>query len=196
MTAAKAHAETVITTAVTTPLATATAANGGPDDLRVAATGSVKPTSGTAVTLNSNNRLTVEGAVAIQNADNATAVLVQGGRTGELKLSGALTVDETYEPADADKDGDLDGAFAKGTGRYGVRVTGADAFHGAILSTGAITVEGNDSAGILLETAIDGALKIGGVAVTGDRSFGVRARGSIGGDVLVNGNVQAIGKDA
>ena len=196
MTAAKAHAETVITTAVTTPLATATAANGGPDDLRVAATGSVKSTSGTAVTLNSNNRLTVEGAVAIQNADNATAVLVQGGRTGELKLSGALTVDETYEPADADKDGDPDGAFAKGTGRYGVRVTGAEAFHGAILSTGAITVEGNESAGILLETAIDGALKTGGVAVTGDRSFGVRARGAIGGDVLVNGNVQAIGKDA
>ena len=80
MTAAQAHAETVISTAVTTPLATATAANGGPDDLSVAAAGSVKPTSGTAVTLNSNNRLTVEGAVAIQNADNATAVLIQGGR--------------------------------------------------------------------------------------------------------------------
>lgn len=196
MTAAQASAETVISAAVTTPLATATAANGGPDDLRVAAAGSVKPTGGAAVTLNSNNKLTVEGAVALQNADNAAAVLIQGGRTGEFKLSGTLTVDETYEPTDTDKDGDLDGPFAKGSGRYGVRVSGAEAFHGAVLSTGAIVVEGNDSAGMLLETAVDGAVKTGGVAVTGDRSFGVRARSSVGGDVLVNGNVQVIGKDA
>lgn len=191
-----AHAETVISTAVTTPLATATAANGGPDDLRVAASGSVKPTGGTAVTLNSNNRLTVDGAIAFQNADNATAVLVQGGRTGDVKLAGTLTVDETYEAADTDKDGDLDGPFAKGTGRYGVRVTGGEAFHGSILSTGAITIEGNESAAMSLEAAVDGAVKTGGMAVTGDRAFGLRALKSVGGDVTVNGNVQAVGKDA
>ena len=196
ITVAQAKAETVISNAVTTPLATATAANGAPDDLRVAASGSVKPTGGTAVTFNSNNRLTVEGAVALQNADNATAVLVQGGRTGEVKLTGSLTVDESAEAKDTDNDGDIDGPFAAGSGRYGIRVTGAEAFHGAILSTGAITIEGNDSAAISLETAVDGALKTGGIAVTGDRSFGLRARSSVGGDILVNGNVQAIGKDA
>lgn len=197
LTATGAHAETVISTAVTTPLATATAASGSRDDLRVTTAGSVKLTGGTAVTLNSDNKVTVEGALAIQDANNAVGIAVQGGRTGEVKLTGSIVLDESTVLKDTDNDGDLDGPFATGSGRFGIRVTGAQAFHGSILSTGTITIEGNDSAAISLEAPVDGSVKSGGaVSVIGDRSYGLHAAKSVGGDVSVTAGIAVQGKDS
>ncbi|HEX5377379.1 MAG TPA: autotransporter domain-containing protein, partial [Phenylobacterium sp.] len=193
-----ARAETAISTTVTTPLTTATAASGARDDIRVTLTGIVKPPGGAAVTLNSNNSVNIEGGVTLQDASNATGLLVLGGATGEVKLSGGITVDETTEAKDTDNDGDIDGPFAAGTGRYGVRLTGAQPFHGSIVRTGgAISVEGNDSAGVSLEAALEGALRSGGsTTVVGDRSFGLHAMSTVGGDVTVTGTVSVLGKDA
>ena len=61
--ASAAQAETVISTSITTPVATATAANGARDDIKVSSAGVVQPTRGTAITLNSNNNVTNEGAI-------------------------------------------------------------------------------------------------------------------------------------
>ncbi len=198
MAAAPAWAETAIATAVTTPAATAAAASGARDDVRVTTAGSIKPTGGTALTLNSNNSVTLEGAIAISDANNATGIAVVGGNTGEVKLSGSIVVDETTELKDTDSDGDLDGQFAVGTNRVGVRVTGPATFHGSITQTaGSITVEGNDSAGVSLESAIDGSLQTAGIiSVVGDRSYGLHALGTVGGDVVVTGAVTAQGKDS
>ena len=77
MAAAPAWAETAIATAVTTPAATAAAASGARDDVRVTTAGSIKPTGGTALTLNSNNSVTLEGAIAISDANNATKCIDQ-----------------------------------------------------------------------------------------------------------------------
>ncbi|OYW94967.1 MAG: hypothetical protein B7Z13_03180 [Caulobacterales bacterium 32-67-6] len=196
--AGAAQAETVIGDARTGPLATATAASGAPDDLRISSAGSVKPAGGNAVTLNSDNDVAIEGEVAITDASDATALLVEGGRRGDVALSGALRVDESYAAADSDSDGDLDGAFASGARRFGVRTTGAEAFHGSIVQTaGAITVEGNDSAGILTQSAVDGSIRAGGsISVLGDRSFGLRAAGTVGGDVVTRGGVTVQGAEA
>lgn len=197
LTATDARAETVISTTVTTPLATATAANGAADDLRVAASGSVKLTGGTAVTLNSDNKVTVEGTLAIQDANNAVGIAVQGGRAGEVKQTGAITIDESTVLKDNDNDGDLDGPFAIGSGRYGIRATGAQAFHGSILSTGTITIEGNDSAAISLEAPVDGSVKAGGaISVSGDRGYGLHAAKSVGGDVAITAGIAVQGKDS
>ena len=196
--ASVARAETAISTTVTSPIATATAASGARDDIRVTTSGVVKPAGGTAITLNSNNSVNLEGAVTITDANNAIGLAIQGGNTGEVKLSGAITVDETYEAKDTDNDGDIDGPFAIGSGRYGIRLTGADAFHGSIVRTaGSISVEGNDSAGISLETGLDGALKsAGAIGVVGDRSYGVHSTARIGGDVIFTGAVNVVGKDS
>lgn len=196
--AGAARAETVIGDAGTTPVATATAASGAPDDLRISSVGSVKPTGGTAVTLNSDHKVTIEGEVAITDASDATALLVEGGRRGDVALSGAMRVDESYTATDADSDGDLDGAFATGARRYGVRTTGAEAFHGSIVQTaGSITVEGNDSAGILTQSAVDGSIRAGGsISVLGDRSYGLRTEGTVGGDVVTRGGVTVQGAEA
>lgn len=196
--AGAAQAETAISTAVTTPVATASAASGARDDVKITSAGSVKPTGGAAVTLNSDNSVANEGEIAIRDADNATGILVLGGMTGEVKNAGSITIDESAEAKDADGDGDLDGPFATGSGRFGVRVTGPGAFHGSITqSAGSINIEGNDSAAISVETAIDGSVSTSGaLTVVGDRSYGVHTAGTVGGDVAVRSTVSAIGEGA
>lgn len=194
--AGAAQAETVISTTTATPVATATAANGARDDIKVSSTGVLAPTAaGAAITLNSNNNVTHEGTIKIQDVSDATGVLVLGGMTGEVKTSGTITIDESAELKDADGDGDLDGPFATGARRFGVRVTGPGAFHGNVVqSAGAITIEGNDSAGISVETAIDGTVQTAGaITVTGDRSYGLHTASTVGGNVSVLSSVSAQG---
>lgn len=193
-----ARAETAISTTVTTPIATATAASGARDDVRITTSGVIKPAGGAAVTLNSNNSVALEGAVTVTDANGATGLAVLGGNTGEVKVSGAISVDESFEAKDTDNDGDIDGPFATGSGRYGIRLSGAQPFQGSITRTaGAIVVEGNDSAGISLEAGLVGALRsAGSITVTGDRSFGVHAASAIAGDVLLTGPVNVLGKDS
>jgi hypothetical protein len=194
-----AHAETDITTAVTTPIATATAAGGAPAGRPRNSTGTVKPASGTAVTLNSNNNVNIDGVVAFSDVNNAVGVGVVGGATGQVTGLGSIQLTETYAATDTNGDGLLDGVFAKGSNRFGVQVTGAQPFHGSIVTTGGtITVQGNDSAGVSVETALDGQLQSGGtVTVTGDRSIGLHAKSTIGGNVTVQGGaVTATGAGA
>lgn len=194
--ASAAQAETVISTETTAPVATATAASGAPDDVRIASGGSIKVTSGAAVTLNSNNKATNEGSITIEDASDVAGILAVGGVTGEVKNAGTITIKETTETTDSDGDGDLDGPFATGSRRFGIRVTGPGAFHGGVQQTaGSITVQGNDSAGISVETAIDGSVRtVGAIAVTGDRSYGVHTAGTVGGDVAVLSTVTVQGE--
>jgi hypothetical protein len=42
-----------------------------------------------------------------------------------ITLSGKIIVDESFTPTDTDNDGDLDGAFATGSNRFGIRTNGA-----------------------------------------------------------------------
>ncbi|MET3528324.1 autotransporter outer membrane beta-barrel domain-containing protein [Phenylobacterium koreense] len=196
--ASAAQAETVISTETTAPVATATAANGGPDNVRISSAGSIKVTGGAAVTLNSDNSITNEGAINIQDANDATGLLAIGGVTGQVKNAGSITINDSAELKDADGDGDLDGAFATGARRFGIRVTGPDAFHGGVeQSAGTISVQGNDSAGISVETAIDGSLRTAGaIGVSGDRTYGVHTASTVGGDVSLLSTITAQGQGA
>jgi hypothetical protein len=194
--AGAAQAETLISTTTTTPVATATAANGARDDLKISSTGIVQPTGGTAVTLNSDNKVTNEGSIKIQDANDATGILVIGGTTGGVQSIGSIQIDETTEIKDTDSDGDMDGPFATGARRFGVRVTGPATFHGSVLQTaGSISIEGNDSAAVSVETAIDGYVRTAGaITVAGDRSFGVHTASTVGGDVAVLSSVSVQGQ--
>ena len=132
------HAETVISTKVTTPIATGTAANGQPDDIRIATGGSVAPTGGAAVTINSNNTVKVEGTITITGANDSTGILANPGVTSSISNTGAIGLDESYTPTDGDNDGDIDGPFAQGSNRFGIRVAPGGTFTGNISSVGAI----------------------------------------------------------
>jgi hypothetical protein len=205
-----AFAETVINTARTTPIATATATTGGTaDDVKVEAAGSIKPTSGTGplILLNSNNKVSNAGSLATVGLDNTTGILIQGGTTGSVTNTGTISLTEDYTPTDDDKDaagaakpdGDLDGPFAKGANRYGIRLTGPGVFTGDISANAgsAITIEGNNSAGISLESGLVGNLvNNGSIAVTGDNAYGVRAAGPVTGKVTINGSTNVLGVNA
>ena len=130
--ASPAAAETVISTAVTTPVATGTAN----DDIRISSTGSIRPTvSGAAVTINSNHDARNEGTIAFAGVNDATGILANANVTADITNTGTITLDETFTPTDSDNDGDLDGPFAQGTGRFGIRVLGPGTFTGNIANS-------------------------------------------------------------
>lgn len=194
--AAPALAET-INTKRTAPIQTSTVKAGAPDAIAIDAAGSVELTGGNAVTQDSNHAVANTGKILVNNGNNAnggTGILSNAGTTGDIANTGTITVDEPYAMADDDKDGDLDGPFAVGSGRYGIRTLGDHT--GKIVNSGTITVEGNDSAGIALGGKLTGAFTHDGTTtVVGDRSVGVDAR-QIDGNVRLAGTVTAQGKDA
>jgi hypothetical protein len=184
----QAVAGTDVTTATTTPLAT-----GSAGDIHVTSTGSIKPTSGTAlITINSNNKVTNEGALAIQGVNGATGILANPGFSGDITNSGPITIDENYTPTDNDNDGDLDGPFALGNNRYGIHIASGGAYTGNVTNNGAILIEGNNSAGIAFDSTLNGSFNgnNGSISIAGDNSVGLRT-GAVTGNVVV-GNASSI----
>jgi hypothetical protein len=189
-----AGAETVISTAVTTPVLTST----GGDDVRISSTGSVKPASGAAVTIDSNDSVKNEGTIQITGSNNSTGILANTGLTANITNTGTITLDENYTPTDADSDGDLDGPFAQGTGRFGIHVLSGGTFTGNIVNSGTINIEGNASAGIAVDSTLAGNLSMttGAINVIGDNSAGIRA-GAVNGNVaLTNGTIAVHGANS
>ncbi|MBO9707004.1 MAG: autotransporter outer membrane beta-barrel domain-containing protein [Caulobacter sp.] len=195
-----AHAETVVNSARTTPIATATATGTAADDVKIDSAGSIKLTAaGPLVTLNSNNKVTNAGTLATVGVNDSIGILVLGGNTGTVTNSLSISLTEDYTPTDTDNDGDVDGPFAQGSNRYGIRVQGPGAFTGDIIqdAAGSISIEGNNSAGISIETALNGNLSnLGSIAVTGDNAYGVHTTGAVSGKVTVGGSVSALGQNA
>lgn len=201
--ASGAQAEQVISNARTTPVSTSTANNGARDDVRLASGGSIAVTSGAAVTLDSSNDVKLDSGSKIdmlKAADGATGILVNGGNTGDVTIGGAINITDSIEEyKDEDKDGDLDGPFADGTNRHGVRVTGSAPLVGDIRieSSGSIKVEGNNSSGLTVEAPLTGDLfSQGQVSVIGNDTYGIHTTGDITGDVTILGSVSAIGENA
>lgn len=202
-TAQGAQAEDVtINTSTTTPLTTSDpnpTAPVAPGDITVADNGTITISAGqTAITVDSSNDVTIAsgGAIASNDANNVTGIHMLGGNTGNVSVVGGIRLLESYTLTDTDSDGDVDGAFASGTSRVGLLLNGGT-FTGDISVTGALTIEGQNSAGIRIESLLDGDLRSTGVmAVTGDNSYGVLISGGaangVTGDVVV-GNITAIG---
>ncbi len=201
--AAGAQAQVVISTSRTTPISTSNATGSAADSIRFASGGGVNITSGTAVTIDSSHNVSTESGSVINlanAADGATGILVNGGNTANLTLGGQISVtDSITDYPDTDNDGDLDGPFATGTGRYGVRVVGSAPLTGNILAdTGStILVEGNNSFGLSLESNLVGNLgNFGTIRAVGDNSIAVRTSGNVTGNVDMSGSISAVGLNA
>jgi hypothetical protein len=193
--AGAAQAETKISTATTTPVRTSTVASGQPDHITIETAGSIAPTSaGAAVTVDSSNAVQNNGTITFTGVNGATGVLATGEVATTIGNAGTISLVEDYTATDADSDGDLDGPFAQGSGRFGIRAVSPTFVTGNITNTGAITIEGNDSAAITIETRLFGNLaSSGGVGVVGDRSVAIRAN-SVSGDVRITGSATAQGE--
>ena len=193
---APVYAETTIANAVTAPVRTSTVKSGAADDLKISSAGSVKPASGTAITVDSNNKVVNEGAIQITNADGATGIFANAGVSGGItnSVTGKIIMDESYAPTDIDKDGDIDGPFAVGNGRTGIATGGA--FAGNIVNSGEITIEGNDSAGIRLGGPLTGNfVNDGKISVLGNNALGVGLQ-DVNGNVRLAGSIAVAGENA
>lgn len=195
--AGQALAATTISTATTAPVNTTTTG-----DLTVDTNGKITLTSGTAITVNSNNTVSLTGAIDMaKSADNSTAILIDGGRTSGLTIGGAITVTDDYTATDTKNTGDgvLDGPFAQGSGRHGIRSTGATPFVGNVTITAASTikVEGNNSYAVRFENKIDGAFKTDGtITMEGDNNKAIALENGATGNVILSGTAGVHGKDS
>jgi len=197
--AAAAFADVTISDDRTTPVATSTINNGAADNIVIDAAGSVIVSSGAAVTIDSNNDVSNAGEVGSEDDDDTVGVLIEGGVTADFTNSGVIELNETYTPTDTDNDGDPDGTLAEGSNRIGVLLQGPGTVTGDLTFTSAsrITIEGNDSAAIRLDAALNGNLNASGtIAVTGDNSIGIDVNSAISGDFLQEGALTAVGANA
>ncbi|NWK98807.1 autotransporter domain-containing protein [Sphingobium lactosutens] len=196
LTVADAAAETKISTATTAAVKTSTIASGAADSINITSDGSIKLTSGTAVTMDSSHAVTNAGTITINDADNVTGILVAPGTNGVVTNSGTITLTEDYTATDSDSDGDLDGAFAKGTGKNAIWLQSGAAHTGDIIHSGTISIEGNQSAGIRLDGALTGNLSTSGTTtVVGDNSYGVLAN-DVAGNVTLRGATSVTGANS
>ena len=200
-TSVAAIAQVEVTDTRTTGIATSSADDGAAGDVTVTDTGRIEVTTGAGVTVDSDNDATVAGVIAIEDADNTTGILVEGGNSGTVSLTGDILISETYDPEDVDGDAVIDGPFAVGTGRTGILITGASPFTGDIFAaTGSrIQIEGNDSAGIRLAgtTTLDGNLiSSASMEIRGDNAVGVDVAGDVVGDVTIGGGIRTGGEGA
>jgi len=201
--ASTAEAQVTISGSRTAPVLTSTVSSGAASDLTLSDGGSISVTSGTALTGDSDNAIVLESgsAITMEDADDdVTGILLRGGYSGALTVGGAITITEDYTADDDDDDGDTDGPFAEGRGRYGVRVTNEGTRTGDILleDTGSITVYGNESYGLSLESDLVGNIGLySAISVVGDDSYGVRLQGAVSGDVLLpEGSISVTGANA
>ncbi len=191
-----AAAETTISTSVPGPVRTSTIKAGAADDILINSSGTVNGTAGGAVIIDSNHKLNSQGSILVGNINNVAAVDVASGVTSGITLSGKIVVDESFTPTDADNDGDLDGPFATGSNRFGIRTNGAMTGNILITGTGTITVEGNNSAGILLGGPLTGNFSTDGkINVLGSNTVGVQLS-DVSGNVRLAGEIAAQGENA
>ncbi len=158
-------------------------------------------TKGAGLILNSNNNITVVTGTSISNTDvsNSVGILALGGNTGNIDNQGAISLGMSYQATDHNNDGILDGAFATGTDRIGIQVVGPGVFNGSVtMEVGSsISVAGDNSTGIALQTGITGSLLDSGtVSILGNQTTAINIAGAVGGNVAINGAVSAQGVGA
>jgi len=191
-----------IDTETTVPVVTSTFENGGPGDVTITEDGSIVlgGTEGqVAITVDSDNSVTNDGQIQIDDTNNVTAILIGPGRTGDIMSSGTILLQEDYTREDDDDDDDLDGPLALGNNRIGIHLQSGGTHTGTInlQDSSLLTVEGNDSAGILLESMLDGNLIIdGGISVIGEDGVAIDAAEGVTGDVILGSSITTRGANA
>ena len=197
-----AMAQVKIETATTAPINTATAGTGNtPANVEITSAGSITPATAdnlTILTIGSANSVINAGTLSVTNSNGTTAVRIAPNLANSYTQSGNISVIEDYTRPDTDNDKDLDGPFAQGTGRTGLLLSPGGTMNGSInLAGGSISVEGNNSAGVSLQSAINGNYRQkASIGITGDNSIAVDIQQNVSGNVQIGGTTNAQGQNS
>jgi hypothetical protein len=158
--------------------------------------------NGAGATLNSNGNVTVASGGVISNTDvsNSTGILITGTHTGSVDNSGEISLSVSYSPSAEGNTGIAGGAFATGSDRVGIWMTGGQLTGSITNDVGAsIIIAGDNSTAILIDNtgSITGSLiDNGSITITGNQVVGVNVAGAVGGNVTVGGVINALGVGA
>lgn len=191
----------------TTPVLTSTAGeNDTPADVTVTDEGGITLESGTAITIDSDNDVIMNGSIlfpdetsdtSIDEAnrrtpqDGSTGVFVTGDVTFSYTQSGSIILEQ--EAIDPDPDDFAEPVIDFADNRYGFHLDTGDYVgnitFGTITEDGAtnrpvITVRGDNSAAVAIDGNLDGnIISDGAFNIGGQNSTGLRLTGNVSGDV-------------
>ena len=188
-----AHADTTVSTGTTGNLSTSTAGS-----VTIAGTGTLTGATGAVITVNSANNATVNAngnlfaGTATTAVNGNIGILVNPGFTTSITNAGTISVLEDFTPTSIDT-GLVKSALSGVSGRYGIYGASGGTLLATISNTGGITVDGENSAGIQIDSALTGSVNNQGtITVLGDNSYGVKLN-AVTGNVTVGGTVTVIG---
>lgn len=191
-----------ISKSTTTPVSTSTVDAGAPDDITITDDGKIVADTEAgfiAITIDSSNDVTNDGTIKIEDSDSAIGIHINTDVTSTITHSGVIQLIEDYTREDVDGDDDDDGELAIGTNRLGILLDAGGTLTGDIIleSGSTITVEGNDSGGILLNSILDGSFSDDAtLSVIGSDAVGILFGDDVTGDILLSGSVSANGENA
>jgi hypothetical protein len=183
------YAQTTISGSQSTPVKT----NG--KGVTIQSGGAITVSGGAAVTINSNNAVDNEGTITGNDGNNMTGILVTFGATRTITNDGAITVTDSTLATTI--------PLTKGENRYGIQIAAPTPFIGGISNTsiGTITVRGNNSAGIYLNTGgLNGSIADAGfIGITGNNSYGILVNAGApitgaGHGILITNSITALGQ--
>jgi hypothetical protein len=200
---ASALADTEVSTNTSTPLLTSSSGN-----IVIDATGGVNITTGgtAAVTLNSNNTVTNNGAISNTGVDNGIGAIIDTTNGNILSSNGFLST------------GSID-VGGNGTSKRGIVIQGGNTFYGpvtltslvattltgasAVTQSSALIVQGDGSAAFLLVqgTKVTSNILLGGGGIvqnasdnsTQSNSIMVDLDGTVNGNVILQGGLSGVG---
>jgi uncharacterized protein with beta-barrel porin domain len=169
-----------VSTAQTTPVATATAANAKPGNVTVATGGSIIVGTGTAVTINSNNSLTANGTISSSAATGGIGVLFDATNPLTANLTGTSVISVTG---------------TGGANNFGVSLVGGGTVTGtiALSTTSSITVTGDNATAFSLATPFLGNIALNGTTTIGANSTNVAILALLTGNLTITGSNSATG---
>jgi autotransporter-like protein len=166
-------AEITISDAQTTQQQTATIDGGAAGDILVDQTGSIILPNGIAVLLNSNNMVTNQGLLQVDDSMGAIGLNILGGNAGSVTNEGDVLLPS------------LDGVMWEDN-KAGLLLSGPGAFTGDITNeaTGIISITGDNSAAVSLSAPLIGDfISEGQIGAAGNDSFGLLVGDAITGSV-------------
>jgi uncharacterized protein with beta-barrel porin domain len=191
-----------ISKSTSTPISTSTVDNGAADDITINDNGKIVADTEAgfvAITVDSSNDVANDGTIKIEDSDSSIGIHINTDVTSTITHSGSIQLIEDYTREDEDGDDDDDGELAIGTDRIGILLDAGGTLTGDIIleSGSSITVEGNNSGGILLNSILDGSFSDDAtISVTGSDAIGILFGEEVTGDILLSGSVSTKGENA